>query len=173
MYLSRLASSAFVIAVAAIATMFACGGDDGGTHGSDPDAKVYNDAAPMQMDAPPAGAPLGKKCTPSQTGTQGDCPTGYECLNLTDASGPWCSKKCTSGASDDCKTGYTGPGIAACILGVTPPGGGAAQDYCAVKCGGTGVCGSNAACNGTCPGSMVCDLPLMDTGGATVGSACR
>jgi hypothetical protein len=102
---------------------------------------------------------IGQACT--GTG-QADCPTGFECLTLTGGTGSWCSKTCMTGTSDMCAQGYTGPGVAACILSITPSGGGAAMNFCGVVCadepGGADYC---PGCDGTCPGALQCSAPLM------------
>jgi hypothetical protein len=142
--------------------LVACGGSGGG----DDDGQQQIDAPGAAIDAPaanidaPAAMGIGQACTGMG---QGDCPTGYTCLSLTGGSGSWCSKTCTAGAGDTCMTGYTGPGKAQCILQVTPQGGGTAMTYCGVICmdqpgDANDYC---PGCNGTCPGALVCDAPLM------------
>lgn len=114
------------------------------------------------VDAPPATtAGLGAACT--GTG-QGSCPTGFECLNLTGGSGSWCSKRCTDINDQSCAAGYNGPGQPACILNVTPAGGGPAVPYCALLCfdapGAPTYCPVATACNGTCPTPLACTADI-------------
>jgi hypothetical protein len=168
MYLSRLCSVALVFGIAVGATIIACGNSGGSTNKS-PDAKVFLDSAPMQMDAPTSsGNALAQSCTPSSSNPQGDCPAGYTCLSLTGGTHPWCSKTCTAGSGDMCGVGYTGTGLAACFYRVTV-GSGSAQDYCGVICQdqtmGNMIC-STTQCNGTCPSSppLACAAQLQGMG---------
>jgi hypothetical protein len=149
-----------VAAFALALGLVACGGgDDGDDDGVTVDAPTAIDAAGGNVDAPPAASGIGQTCTGNG---QGDCPTGFTCLTLQGGSGSWCSKTCTAGAGDMCAMGYTGPGIPACILQVTPQGGGTAMNFCGVVCmdaaGGQDYC---PGCNGTCPGALQCTTPLM------------
>src|SRR5512139_3241761 len=93
-----------------IVLLAACGGGGKDGDSANPDAKEFLDA-PVQIDAPslPPQMGIGQPCTPGTT-PQGDCPTGFECLNLNGGTGKWCSKTCTRGAGDMCNVGYTGPG---------------------------------------------------------------
>jgi hypothetical protein len=173
---SRLLSCSLVAAVTIGATVFACGGDDGGKTNMGPDAKVYMDAR-VVLDAPGTGSGymgLGQPCTPPMQGSgQGDCPSGYICLNLNGASHPWCSKPCNT-ASDTCAQGYTGPGVASCLEQITFGSGTQPIDFCGITCAGVGVNGCTAAtCTGACPGQMTCTATLTNTGGSAVGSACN
>jgi len=150
-----------VAAFALVLGFVACGGgggDDGDDDGTNIDAPTSNIDAPAAIDAPVAMG-IGQACTGMG---QGDCPANFTCLTLQGGSGSWCSKTCTSGAGDMCATGYTGPGVAACILQVTPQGGGTPVNYCGVVCmdaaGGQDYC---PGCNGTCPGALQCNAPLM------------
>jgi hypothetical protein len=113
---------------------------------------------------------LGQPCTPGAT-PQGDCPSGFECLNLNGGSGKWCSKTCTTGATDMCAVGYTGPGRAACIYSIN--NGMTTRTFCGVICmDTTGSCPASQ-CNGQCPTPLQCTNPLMNTGGMVVGNACQ
>ncbi len=174
----------------ALATTVSCGGASIGDepHGQvDAPASTQHDAPASVLDAPAstgsdagsgsgsaAVAGLGTSCTPGPT-QQGDCPTGFVCLQLQGSIGPWCSKQCSQQA-DACPTGYAGPGVAQCILTVTP---GSASDpsglFCDVICeddtGNNGVCPAGA-CNDTCPGIMSCSVGLGDGNGNTIGKAC-
>lgn len=150
-----------VAAFALVLGLVACGGGDDGDGGGVIDAPSGAiDAPGGNIDAPPAASGIGQACTGMG---QGDCPTGFQCLTLQGGSGSWCSKTCTPGqGTDTCAQGYTGPGIAACILQVTPQGGGTAMNFCSVICmdaaGGADYC---PGCNGTCPGALQCAAPLM------------
>jgi hypothetical protein len=137
----------------------ACGGSGGDDDdGTTIDAPTAIDA-PVSIDAAPAMG-IGQACT--GTG-QGDCPANFQCLTLTGGTGSWCSKTCTAGAGDMCASGYTGPGVAACILQVTPQGGGTAMNFCGVVCADQPGDANDycPGCNGTCPGALQCTTPLM------------
>ena len=120
------------------------------------------DAPGTPIDAPPSGTgTIGSVCTGEG---QGSCPAGYECLNLVGGSGSWCSKRCTGVNDQSCAVGYTGPGHAACLLTVTPAGGGPAQPYCTILCfdapGSPTYCPVASACNGTCPTPLQCTADI-------------
>lgn len=144
------------------------------------DAAKTIDAANQQIDAripvPDAAqaAILGAACTGQG---QGSCPTGYECLNLQGASGSWCSKQCTMGAGDTCDMGYTGPGVGACLLNVTPAAGGAPQPFCTIICqdepGAPTLCVPDTRCNSACPTPLTCTGALTTSMGAVVGHTCN
>jgi hypothetical protein len=167
--------------VAVIAFLLGCGSGGGGG-GDDDDTPndgpvVSNDGPPG--DGPASTSPLGTTCTPDANNPQGSCPVGFECLNLEGATNPWCSKTCQMGAGDTCATGYPGPGRAACILTVTPEGGGAGMSYCSVICQdlspNNGIC-QPGQCDGTCPGSMMCTGDIANSGTpppAVIGKACE
>lgn len=152
-----------VAAFALVLGLVACGGGggDGDDDGTDIDAPTGGiDAPGGNIDAPMAAMGIGQACTGAG---QGDCPAGFTCLTLQGGSGSWCSKTCTAGMGDTCPQGYTGPGIAACILQVTPEGGGSAMNYCGVVCrdepgDANDYC---PGCNGTCPGALQCNAALM------------
>jgi len=183
MQLSRLFAATFVVSIASVATIVSCGGDDGGTggpdanHGSDAghhDSTPGSDATPGS-DGSSGVAGLGTTCTPDGSGGQGDCPTGFVCLALQDATNPFCSKTCDP-SNDTCGTGYTGTGVAACIFGVSDGSGGSATDYCSVVCEddtGTHAICSASVCNDTCPGALQCSAPLMNGSGMTVAKGCE
>jgi len=145
----------------------ACGGDDGGGSGG-PDAPPAIDAAP---DAP-AIKQIGAPCTPSQTDPAGDCGAGFLCVGLQGGSGNFCTKTCTQGSGDTCAQGYIGQGKPACIISAMPAGGGQSITVCGIICSATNpqLC---STCDGTCPSPLQCNVPLMDTGGNTVGQACK
>ena len=145
----------------------ACGGDDGG--GSSIDAPPAIDAA---LDAP-AVKQIGTPCTPDQNNPAGDCGAGAICLALQDGSGPFCTKTCSQGAGDMCGVGYTGPGRAACILGVMPQGGGTTTTVCGIICSSTNeqICPA-ATCDGTCPSPLQCNGAIKDMDNQTVAQAC-
>ncbi|MBA2538222.1 MAG: hypothetical protein H0V17_01185 [Deltaproteobacteria bacterium] len=169
---------------AAVVAFVGCGGGGGGGGGGGDDDDVPSDGSNPQTDGNPTPdgpaetAGIGTSCTPDRANPQGTCPTGFECLNLTDATTPWCSKTCASGAGDQCAVGYTGAGKAACILGVTPAGGGTPVNYCSVICedstGNNGICPAGQ-CNGTCPGSLLCtgDITNNNPPPAVIGKACE
>lgn len=174
----RFASACIVTLVTTASTMFACGGDDGGGGGGGggSDSGITGDSG-TTIDAPGSGSGvmgLGQACTPPAMGSgQGDCPAGYTCLALQGNTHPWCSKQCVTGTGDMCAMGYTGPGVAGCIQQVSFNGG-AAVSFCGITCSGDGVNGcTTVTCTGVCPGTLMCNAPLMDTGGNTIGSACQ
>lgn len=157
--------------------LVACGGgdDDDGNNNGNIDAPTGTIDAPVSIDAAPYTG-IGQACTGAG---QGDCPTGFTCLTLEGAAGGWCSKTCVpptqQNPNDTCPQGYTGPGIAACFLQVTPAGGGTAMNFCGVVCsdaaGGADYC---PGCDGTCPGNLQCTAPLM--GGnppSTLANGCQ
>jgi hypothetical protein len=176
-----------IMGVAAGATFFACGGDggngggggggggavDAGGTGGHADASQTADAN-TNVDAPSGQAGIGQACTPDSAGGQGDCPTGYVCLNLTNGNGPWCSKTCTPGAGDTCNQGYTGPGLAACIFNISAGSDSTPTSYCGIVCqDSTGMCPA-ATCNGTCPTPLLCTAELTTMqGGSAVAHACQ
>jgi hypothetical protein len=175
MRLSRLLSAAFVVGVASATTILACGGGGGGDDNSKMDApKVFMDGK-VYMDAPAATGGLGQACTPDGSGGQGNCPAGFNCLNLMGGTGAWCSKTCTQGSGDTCKMGYTGPGVANCYLQVM--GSNSSQFYCGVICAETTpntICGpmGSASCTHTCPAPLMCKAPLT-SGSNNLGSGCE
>src|SRR5437763_1147602 len=118
--MSRIVATGVVAAVFAGAMVIACGGS--GSPKKQPDAKVYQDAPKVFMDAPAGSAQMGigQACMPGSGGglNQGDCPSGYTCLSLQSGNGPWCSKTCTAGSGDMCSQGYTGVGVASCIYAI-------------------------------------------------------
>jgi hypothetical protein len=149
--------------------LVACGG--GGGKGSDgtsvdaPDNPVVD--APPTVDAPPAQMGIGQACTPVQGNPQADCPAGFECLNLT---GAWCSRTCTAGMTDDCGTGYTGPGLARCVFQIMD--GNTTRSFCGIICNDTtGACPATT-CNDTCPAPLACSANLMNNMMMVVGKAC-
>jgi hypothetical protein len=166
----QLRPSLFVVLVALVA---ACGGGSS----ERPPVVVDSPGGGDDIDAPGGGGEknIGDTCTPDQANPQGDCPSGFVCLGLEGGTNPWCSKLCTPGAGDQCAVGYTGTGLAACFLQVTPPGGGAAQTFCGVVCDdqtdGDTICPA-AQCDGTCPGTLACNGALMNQGGMTVALGC-
>lgn len=158
-----------------MSTVLACGGGSSTPMGDDDvPADSSTNPTPDTSTTPTAG--IGTTCTPDQANPQGDCPAGFVCLNLQGATNAWCSKTCTAGAGDTCATGYTGPGKAACLLQVTPQGGGAAETFCGVVCedltGSNQICPAGV-CDGTCPGTLACTGALTDNNMNTVGNACE
>ncbi|MBA3393592.1 MAG: hypothetical protein H0T89_13165 [Deltaproteobacteria bacterium] len=153
--------------------LIGCGGDDGGGE-TQPDSKVFEDAPPMQIDAPVSTQMgIGQPCTPTAGGgaPQGDCPTGYECLMLNGGNGNWCSKTCTRGTGDQCSVGYVGPGIAQCIFDIMTPNNPTRQ-FCGVICmDTTGSCPATK-CDGMCAGTLTCSANLTNMGGMVTGKAC-
>lgn len=166
-------SLASLVLATLVITLAACGddGDGAGIDASSIDAPPGSiDAA---VDAPLATSALGAACMGDG---QGDCPTGYVCLNLNGASGRWCSKTCTGVQDTSCEVGYTGPGHPACIFNVTPSGGGTPVPHCAVVCedqpGGPMLCPDAPDCNGMCPGTLRCTANLTNQQMQVVGKAC-
>ena len=158
-------SHVVVIAILAIA----CGGDDGGNANPNTDAKVFEDAPAPMIDAPPPQMGLGQPCTPGAT-PQGDCPAGYECLNLNGGTGKWCSKTCTRGAGDMCGAGYMGVGLPQCIFDIT--NGNTTRQFCGIICNDTtGACPAGK-CTGMCPTPLACSANLMNSMGMVTGKAC-
>ncbi len=183
MHMSRLFSVAFVMSVGAGAAVVACGGN---SSKSGPDAKVYLDApgsgSGSGSNPTGSGSVLGRHCTPTGSGgsaafPQGDCPAGYECMQLSGGHDTWCSKKCVQGSGDQCNQGYTGTGEGACLFGITFGSGSNAPtgEYCGIICELT-LNGSNACsnCTGACPGTaLTCSATLTFSGsGTNSGSAC-
>jgi hypothetical protein len=145
------------------------------------DAARIVDGNSSQIDSPrilpdAATAPviLGAACTGQG---QGSCPVGYDCLNLTGGSGSWCSKQCTMGAGDTCDAGYTGPGVAACVLNVTPAAGPPAMPYCAIICqdepGAPTLCAPATRCTNACTTPLVCTGDLTTNTGTLAGHVCK
>jgi hypothetical protein len=164
---------------ALLVSAFACagGGSGGGPPGGDDEPPPSDGPDNPVEDAPPTPVSgLGSTCTPDQANPQGTCPTGFTCLNLMDGTNPWCSKTCQTGANDTCAADYTGPGKAQCVFQITPAGGGAAENFCAVICmdntGNNQICPAGT-CNGTCPGTLACTAPLTDQNNNTVANACE
>lgn len=158
--------------------LVACGDDGGGGGNGNIDAPSGTVDAPNNppVDAPPMGmGGIGTKCTPSAQNPQGDCPSGFLCLNLQGGSHAWCSKLCTKGAGDTCAQGYTGPGLASCYLTVTPQGGNP-MDVCGIVCadqtGNNSICPA-AQCNGTCPAMLMCTSELRNQMGTVVAKGCQ
>ena len=176
----------------ALGVMFlivSCGSDNktGGSGGVDaPKGNPGIDApAGSNIDAPGSGSAttgIGETCTPGTgSDTQGTCATGFTCLNLQGGTNAWCSKTCTPGTGDTCGSGYTGPGLAQCILQVSAgsgsgSGSGSAQTFCGVICeddtGSNQVCPAGT-CNDMCPGSLACKEALDNGSGSAVGKACE
>jgi len=153
----------------------ACGGsdDNGDGNNGNPDAKTFEDAPPSTpMDAPPSTQMgIGQPCTPGMT-PQGNCPDGFECLQLNGGSGAWCSKTCTPGAGDTCAMGYVGPGLAQCVYSIT----GAdmqTRAFCGIVCQANNPAQCSATqCDGTCPTPLACTAELMNNQMMVVAKAC-
>jgi hypothetical protein len=133
------------------------------------------DAPGGSIDAPGGSAGIGSACV--GTG-QGSCPTGFECLSLVGGSGSWCSKTCADINDQSCSVGYSGPGFPACLLNITPAGGGAAVPHCAVLCsdepGAPTYCpGGAAQCNGTCTTPLLCTAEIRTGGGVLQAKLCQ
>ena len=148
-------------ALAALVLSLAACGDDGDGAGIDASSI---DAPPgtidAAVDAPMAQSVLGTACTGMGQGT---CPVGYECLNLNGGSGTWCSKTCADPQDPSCEVGYAGPGFPACLLRVTPNGGGTPRQFCLIICedlpGNPTIC-LPGECTGTCPAPLMCNANL-------------
>lgn len=162
----RIAS--FMTAVFVSLALAACGGSSSGDDVSADDA-VDPDANPN--DPPDAdntvAKQLGDSCTPDQANPTGpgDCDAGMTCLALEGGGGSWCSKSCTGPSDTSCGTGYTGPGIPGCFLGVDFDNNGSSDGtFCGVICndlaGDPMVCNPASACTGACPGTLQCTAPL-------------
>ena len=159
-----------------LAFALAACGDDGGSGAID--ASTIDSppgAIDAAIDGPAGGGTLGAPCTGAG---QGNCATGFTCLNLNGASGTWCSKPCTDATDPSCETGYTGVGFPACYLSVTPMGGGAPQKFCLIICddppGAPNVCpNGQAQCNGTCPNPLMCTANLVNAQMQVVAKACK
>ena len=132
------------------------------------------DSPRVLPDAANATVILGAACSGQGQGT---CPVGYDCLTLQGASGNWCSKTCTMGAGDTCDIGYSGPGVAACVLNVTLTAGATPIPYCAIICkdepGAPILCSPDTRCASACTTPLVCGLPLTTNTGTVVGQVCK
>lgn len=159
-----------LLSVLAIAPSCGGGGDDdgggdgdgdGGGDGVDGGGVVAADAAPY--------AGLGQTC---EGEGQGNCPDGFQCIALT--SGTWCSKECESGDHAFCQEGYAGPGLPACIVGVSTDGDQVPEfTMCGIVCEGIEGTGCTAeTCDGTCPGELSCTSSVSN-GMMEVGKACE
>lgn len=174
----RLSEHRFVFAFTVGLTLglAACGGGD---DSSDIDAGAQRDAPVGNVDASsgngdgmqPTGSAIGQSCTGAPG--QGDCPAGYECLNLQGGSGAWCSKRCQSPNDPVCAEGYDGPGLASCFLTIDPNDGNPAFMACGVFCndppGAPDIC---STCDGTCPGTLQCVGDVTDQNGNVVANSC-
>lgn len=167
---TRIALLTFITAAAGCS-------DDGGDGDGDVDASPPLDAqvvdAMPAVDAPePVYQGLGQSCTGAG---QGDCPGGFTCLNLQGSSGTWCSQQCVDAADQVCANGYAGPGVPQCLLSVDEDNDGTPDfNTCLVLCQDGPAPGDGCAgCDGTCPGNMICDQPIMNTDGMVVAQACR
>ena len=163
-----LMTRALMSSLAVICSVAACGGDDGGGSTGTVDAALAIDAA---LDAP-AAKQIGAACTQSQTDLAGDCGAGMACIATQGGSGAWCTKMCTAGAGDTGAMGYTGPGLAGCLLQLTLPNNGGSLTVCGVVCSTTDPM-QCPTCNNTCPGALSCSQPVMNGGGMTIGQACK
>ena len=158
---SRLVSCVLVIGAAVAGTMFSCG-DDGGGGTKQPDAKVFNDAPKVFMDAPPgSGATgLGKDCTGAGSGDPSMCPASDpQCVTLGGGKF-FCTKTCGMSTGSNmppmngnqtCAMMEMSSGTPLCAL---YQGSGSAFNWsCAVACGmymtmNLGTCPSNLTCTG-------------------------
>ena len=160
MGMSRLISTALILATTTGATILACGGDDGGG-GTKVDAQaVQMDAPKVFMDAPPAmGATgIGKICTGAGSGDATLCPTtDPQCVTLGGGIF-FCTKSCGTSAGSNmppmngnqtCAMGETSTGTPICAL---YQGSGTTFNWsCAV------ACGMYMSMNlGTCPAGLTC-----------------
>lgn len=164
-----------LLGTAAFAIVVACGSDSKKSIDAPPaiDAPGGSAIDARMIDAPGSGSgsgssALGVTCTVgSGSNTQGSCPAGFDCLNPTGGTNPWCSKRCAQGSGDTCAMGYTGPGYATCDLTYTV-GSGSGVLYCSVTCdsgtAGSAICPSPATCDGHCPGTLMCNGTLTPTG---------
>lgn len=160
----------FCLLVSLFVMSVACGDDGneppgGGSGMADAPNNTQVDAPDNPTpDAPPnpGAKQLGSTCTPSGSNPQGDCPDGFQCLQLQGGSAPWCSKVCDA-QQDTCDQGYTGPGLARCLWLITPAGSTEQIPMCGVFCDmDNGSC-SDTQCNGTCPGELMCTASINAT----------
>lgn len=176
-----LIAGCVVFAGASYSACYSAGKDPATDAISSNDAMKIVDGNSSQIDSPrvipdaaTAAAILGSACAGQG---QGSCPVGFECLNLQGGSGSWCSKQCTMGAGDTCDAGYTGPGVAACVLNVTPAAGPPAVPYCAIICkdepGAPTLCAPETRCTNTCTTPLVCSGALTSNTGTVVGNVCK
>ena len=158
-----------LLSVLAMAPACGGGGDDdgGGGGGGDGDGDGV-DGGVVAADATPYTG-LGQTC---EGDGQGNCPTGFECIAL--AGGSWCSKMCENGDHEFCQTGYAGPGIPACIVGVSTDGDMVPEfTMCGIVCEGIQGTGCTPeTCDGTCPDDLACTSPVSN-GEEEVGKACE
>ena len=135
------------------------GGGGGGGDGADGGGVIAADAAPYSG--------LGQAC---EGEGQGNCPAGFMCVALTE--GSWCSKECET--HPQCQEGYTGPGLPACIVGVSTNGDETPEFVmCGIVCEGIPATGCDEEkCDGTCPGELTCTSPVSN-GMMEVGKACE
>jgi hypothetical protein len=173
--MSRVVAAGVFASTLIGAAFVACGGN---SSPAKMDAKTFLDAK-VFMDAPGGSGSqamgLGEPCTPGSGAqpSQGTCPTGFSCLALSGGNGMWCSKTCVQGSGDTCNQGYGGPGIGACVYGITFGSGTAPMDFCGIICEGSGIGCPSTTCNGMCPGTLQCTAGLQGSGSATVAHACR
>jgi len=173
----------FVFGILALAAA-ACGpsGDDDHT-GDDttgaPDANTNNPAPDANTQQTVTG--LGAPCTPDGADPmgQGDCDTGFVCLQLQGGAGAWCSKTCDSAMDPvaQCNPSLNADkGLGYCYLQVDfdGAGGNPPVNFCGVICTDTtGTCtGAGETCDGTCPNPLACTAALSD-GTNTVAMGCQ
>lgn len=162
----------------------ACGGDSGDDDGDGTGADASTEGQPdggdtsgePDADTPTASA-LGTSCTGAG---QGDCPDGFVCLPLQ--SGSWCSKTCGTWAPNPtpndaaCAEGYEGPGKPGCFLGIRTQGGEMDPNmYCGVMCEDLvdgAICDAET-CDGTCPGELACEGPILGQDMNQVATSCQ
>jgi hypothetical protein len=164
--LAALASLSFVL--------LACSGDDGTGAAIDAATDSPPGTVDAAVDAPAGSSALGRACMGND---QGNCPTGWLCIQLTGGTSRWCSKTCTSEQDMSCEEDYTGPGFARCLFNVDF-GGGVSRIMCGIACddppGGPMICPFGMTqCNGTCPQPLMCTANLTSTNGQVIGRACR
>ena len=157
MGMSRLLSSALVIATACGATILACGDDGGGGGGGgSADAKVFMDSK-VFMDAPPGMAGLGQACSQTMM-----CPSSApQCLGTGSNTPTWCTAQCgmtagsamaPAGGDAICSMFTMTTETPKCVF-YLPPSGSQTQYVwlCGILCG---TSGSNMF--GTCPSNLTC-----------------
>lgn len=139
------------------------GTPDAGGGGGTPDASAGGTAEA-----------IGQACTFTGALQQSDCPNGYLCVQFQGGTAAWCTKQCASMGDPTCSTGYPGPGLSTCLIGVDTTGDNMPDiQLCGVICEDL-VNGSICPnCDGTCPGSLMCSGEVNGSGGQVVAKACQ
>jgi hypothetical protein len=167
-----------VVAVAAGATIVACGGS---STPKKPDAKVFHDAPGSAIDAPGGSATgIGADCTGTGSGN-GTCPTSDPICTTLTGTKYFCTESCGYGS---CATGGTFGSSSCTCNGSGCPNNGSAGAYPSAPTGGDTICmgqksGTTATpfCalygNGPSAGSAIawaCGLVCGTSGSANFGT---